>query len=171
MHIDETSRNNRILDLPIRPQLKQLISGQLDVGPFREYFQQPSKFYAQGWPDNPANWPTFSGRQLLPLWEHYQMIFALDLSKQPHDCLQFYAESPGEYAVHSSVDEGVFEMIRRYVWEYGGDEEEAADAMEFAKQLDFPNLDELSTLLSEPSRTTDEMIDGFRRSLAANPTQ
>jgi hypothetical protein len=38
--------------------------------------------------------------------------------------------------------------------------------MRFAKLVDFPNLDALSTLLGEPSRTTDEMFEGFRRSIA-----
>lgn len=166
MHIAEDCREREILKLPIRRQLQQLLLGELDVGPFREYFRRPSYFYAQGWPNAPANWPTFSDRQLLPLWEHGPKIVALDLAAKPQHCLWFYAESPDEYTNVASLDAAVFAMIELHVWEYGGDETEAAEAADFARLIDLPNRGCLAVLLSDPLNTTDESIQRYRESLS-----
>ena len=64
MHVQRHHRAERINELSIRRELKLLFTGQLEIGPFADYFAEPSFFYAQGYPDHPGQWGEFAGRLL-----------------------------------------------------------------------------------------------------------
>lgn len=165
MHVLNEDRISQIDELAIRSELKQLFAGTLQIGPFQEYLEQPSNFYSQGWPDKPGNWTTFSERKLLPLWQHSEKLYALDLNSNPHECISWYAECPNEYETIRSIDNAIFEMIVLHVWEYGGDRQEANEAIVFAELVGLPNIDGLRTLLSNYAECTEVMIQGYRSSL------
>lgn len=163
MHVSEQNRCNKIEKLPIREELKQLFLGKLELGPFEESFYQPDKFYSQGWPDSPGNWDMFPRRKLLPLWEHYERIYAYDLNSQ--ELILFYVECPEEFKIKGSLDSAIFDMIDLHVWEYGGGEEGAKEALAFAKAISFPKLSELECLLTHWENTTRDQIQNFHKAI------
>lgn len=165
MHIERPQRADRINGLAIRDELKRLFTAQLEIGPFAEYFAEPSLFYSQGAPDSPGNWAALSDRTLLPLWEHHDKIYAVDLSARPTAVISWWTECPEESTVASSFDAAVFDMIELHVWEYGGGEEEAGEAVQFAEEILLPNIEQLRTLLADVESCTEEMIIDYRSRL------
>ncbi len=165
-HTRYQERVERINGLAVRQEVKQLLTGLLEVGPFQEYFAEPSYFYAQGYPHSPGSWPTFGDRKLLPLWQHCEKLYALDVGTDHPELLSWYIESPEEFTVIPSVDTALFDMIVLHVWEFGGEEQEALEAMHFARQIRLPNLERLRDVLQcAPDEYPSEMIDEYRHSL------
>ncbi len=165
MHISQEQRSEYIDPLAIRDELKQLLNGKLELGPFQDYFSEPTYFYSQGYPDNPGNWPTFTNRTLLPLWQWDDTIYALDVSGDLAEVVSWDIECPEEYQIAPSLDAAIFDMIDLHVWEYGGDEQEAAEAMQFAKHIALPNITQLAALLANVEETSEETIAEYRSSL------
>ena len=165
MHVPFDKREERILDLPIRDELKKLFVGSLDPGPLRSYFLQPSYFYAQGPPETPGDWPTLRDRILLPLWEHQSSIFALDTRSPAGECLSWTLEYSAESLRPASIDAFVFDMIYLHVWEYGGDDREAGEALAFAKSVELPRLAALEKLLENHRTCADYEISLYRGSI------
>jgi hypothetical protein len=166
MHILAKEREERIRRLVLREGIRDLLLGRLDLGPFADYFQAPEKFYAQGWPGNPADWPPLNERILLPLWEHWDLIYVLDLGSVPHPALRFHVESADTYERVGSIDAGIFDMIELHVWEYGGGSQEVLEAAAFADLVDLPAREGLTVLLDDHLGCTDSEIDAYRESLA-----
>ncbi len=166
LHITEDNRPASVSELDIRPVLKRLFLGELDTGPFSQYFSKPEYFYSQCWPDQPAHWPSFDGRQLLPLWEHNMRIQVVDLLCQPNQNLWFYADCPDEYQESRSLDEAIFDMIYLHVWEYGGGPQEAAEALGFAEQIELPSVETLAEMLGDHTSCQEESINKYRTSLS-----
>lgn len=162
MHIANQHRFEHINALPLREELKLLLTCKLQLGPFDEYFSQPTYFYSEGYPENPGNWPTFAGRTLLPLWQHYDRIFALDTNTNPAQVISWYIECPDEYRMIQSLDHAIFEMIELHVWEYGVGEAEAEEAVDFAQQIAMPNAKQLQMLMADPENCTEEMISEYK---------
>lgn len=165
MHISQEQRSEYIDPLAIRDELKQLLNGKLELGPFHDYFSEPTYFYSQGYPDNPGNWPTFTNRTLLPLWQCDDTIYAFDVSCDSGEVISWYIECPDEYRIAPSLDAALFDMIDLHVWEYGGGEQEAAEAMQFAEQVALPNIVQLAALLADVEETSEEAIAKYRSSL------
>ena len=165
MHVPEQLRAECVDRLAIRDELKRLLNGTLEAGTFRDYFSEPSYFDAQGYPATPGNWLTFANRKLLPLWQHDDKIYAIDVASDPTEVISWYIEHPDEYEIAPSIDAAIFDMIELHVREYGGGEQEAAEAMQFAKQIALPNVANLATLLGDVERSSEEMIAEFRNSL------
>lgn len=165
LHITEDNRRASVSALDIRPVLKKLFLGELDIGPFSQYFSKPEYFYSQGWPDQPAHWPSFDERQLLPLWEHNMRIQVIDLSCQPNQNFWFYADCPNEYQESRSIDEAIFDMIYLHVWDYGGGPQEAVEALKFAEQIELPSVETLGEMLRDHASCPEESINKYRNSL------
>lgn len=165
MHIQNAERIERIHGLPLRPEIRQMLTGQLQLGPFQEYFGEPSHFYAQGYPDRPGSWPIFADRQLLPLWQHHEKIYAMDLSVHPPELISWYIDCPDDFTTIPSVDAAVFDMIELHVWDYGCEEQQAVEAIHFAKQIALPHTERLCDLLQNCERCSAESIAEYRQSL------
>lgn len=165
MHIPKQQRAEYIDRLDIRDEVKRLLNGTLEIGPFQGYFSEPSYFYSQGHPDNPGHWPTFTKRTLLPLWQRDDKIYAFDVACDPAEVISWSIECPDEFQIAPSLDAAIFDMIDLHVWEYGGGKHEAAEAMQFAKQIALPNLENLATLLADVELSSAEMIAEHRSSL------
>lgn len=163
MHIECHQRFEFINGLKIRNELKQLLTGRLQLGPFADYFTEPSNFYLQGYPDQPGNWPAFAELMLLPLWQHQEEIYAADVGTER--VVAWYIECPEEYRVVASLDTAVFDMIELHVWEYGGGEKEANEAIHFAEQIALSNVDQLRRLLADFENCSDERIAEYRSGL------
>jgi hypothetical protein len=166
MHVQERHRGDRISQLRLRSEVEALLGGACPVSDFARYFQEPRHFYSQGWPDKPADWPGLEAKELLPLWEHEDQIFALDFSCDPCEIISFYIEYPSEYSVYRSVDSAIFHMIDLHVWEYGYAEDGVEPARMFAERLRLPNRHRLNSLLDNWATCTEEMIDEYQQTLA-----
>lgn len=147
---------------PIRNEVREVLIHGPTVDSFREYFSSPEMFYAQGWPDNPGNWPIFAGRMLLPLWERYEKLFALDLSSSG-EVIAFYVECPDEYARLENIDMALLEAISFHVIECDRDVEAA---LVFAGSIALPQLDRLREALRGSDERMKERLDGYSQLLA-----
>ncbi len=164
-HIPQSKRDDFISSLDERNEIKDLLLGNLELGPFDEYFKYPDEFYSQGWPKKPADWPEFKNRVLVPLWQHEERVFVLDTAKGTKPILSFFAECADEYEQHSCIDEAIFEMIELHVWEYGGSQAEAAEAKELAEKLSLPNIEELNNILENHEDCSEDDFQKFKRNL------
>ena len=146
-HTPRSKRHERIATLDVRPQVRQLLASELELGAFADYFREPDYFYAQGYPDKEGDWPMLDKFILLPLWEHGENVFALDLKQTQGEVISFYLECPESYDSYKNIDLALFAMIELHVWEYGGEEEEVHEALEFAELVCMPHMDRLRTML------------------------
>lgn len=148
--------------LALRSEVESLLLGGLDLGKFIDYFEEPDGFYDQD--DWDGHWDE---RNVLPLWQHQGSIYACDLAKDPKQYISFYLEFPDEIEEYgTSLDVMLFHMIYLHVWEYGGEEQEAAEALEFAEKLKMPYLDELRSLLNRWDTCPQEEIEAYKARLS-----
>jgi hypothetical protein len=77
----------------------------------------------------------------------------------------FNIECPGEYELLDSIDQAIFKMIELHTWEFGGEEQEINEAIEFAEKVKLPNVSGLTNLFAQYMECTEEMIAEFRQSL------
>jgi len=166
MHVQEQHRSDRISQLDLRPEVEALLGGVCPVSDFSGYFREPQYFYTQGWPDKTADWPELEEKELLPLWEHEDQIFALDFSCEPYEIISFYIECPSEYDVYRSVDSAIFHIIDLHVWEYGYAEDGVEPTKLFAEKLHLPNRHRLNSLLDNWATCTEEMLAEYQQTLA-----
>jgi hypothetical protein len=164
MSISENNRESEIMSLGLRPELVSLLLNKLDCGSFSKYFEKPEYFYSKGSPENSGYWPERGKRNLLPLWEHSEKVYALDTAKNTEG-ISFYIECPEEFDTFSSIDQAIFQMIELHVWEYGGSEKEIIEALDFAHKIALPNISGLKQLFSNYMVCTEEMITDYRRTL------
>ncbi len=134
-----------------------------ELGAFSRYFELPQYFYSKGYPENPGDWPELGNRELLPLWEFSEEIYALDLLS--NKLVFFKIECPSDYESLDSIDQAIFKMIELHTWELGGEEKEINEAIEFAKRVKLPNISGLTELFAKYVECTEKMITGFRQSL------
>ena len=166
MHVSESERRSVIGSLDIRPEVQNLLTQAADYGPFTAYFSAPDSFYAQGYPNNPGEWPELETFRLVPLWEQSGSIYCCDLNDPSCRCVVFDREFPEEHKILSSIDTAIFEMIELHIWEYGGSEKECTESLEFAQKVLLPSIEELSKLLVYHIDCTQESIDDFKSSLS-----
>lgn len=157
MHVPKNDRESMISSHPIRNEVREVLIHGPIVDSFREYFSSPEMFYAQGWPDDPGNWPIFAGRMLLPLWERHEKLFALDLSGSG-EVIAFYVECPDEYDRLGNIDVALLEGISFHVIECDRDAEEA---LVFAESIALPHLDRLREALRGPDERMKERLDSY----------
>jgi hypothetical protein len=163
MSIPANKREEMIQGLPVRSEVIDLLLKSKSFGALGRYFEAPEYFYSIGYPENPGDWPELGNRDLLPLWEFSEEVYALDLLS--NELVIFDIECPDEYEVLGSIDQAIFRMIELHTWEFGGGEQEVNEAVNFAKEIKFPNLSGLSSLFSKYMECTEDMIREFRQSL------
>ncbi|ROT98738.1 hypothetical protein EB809_12840 [Marinobacter sp. R17] len=163
MSVPLHEREATIRGLKLRPEVVDLLLKNDDFGPFSRYFEEPEYFYSKGYPDKPGDWPEVGNRELLPLWEYSEEIFALDLLSEK--VVSFYTESPDEYELVDSIDQAIFMMIELHTWESGGSDKEINEAIEFAEKVRLPNISGLMRLFERYRECTDSMISKFRQTL------
>lgn len=150
MHISEANRQSEIQALPIPCGVRDFLSDLDAPEGMKSLFEAPYYFYSQGYPGSPCDWPQFEARKLLPLWEHRDEIFAVDVQSDPPEFLAFYLEAPGEYqSFGRSVFAMLFHMLQLHVWEYGGGTKALGEARDLAERLIFPDARELVEVLSD----------------------
>lgn len=165
MSVLEKDREAVIKKLGLRPELTDLLLYNLDCGAFSSYFVKPEYFYANGSPDSPGFWPELGDRNLLPLWEHFEKIYAIDIKNNRNEGVSFYIESPEKYETFRNIDKAIFKMIELHVWEYGGTEKEIEESIQFAKKVSLPNLHGLKNLFENFMECTDDMIKRYSDTL------
>lgn len=163
MSVPANKREETIRGLSLRPQVTELLLKNADFGALSRYFELPQYFYSKGYPESPGDWPELGNRELLPLWEFSEEIYALDLIS--NKLLTFNIEYPTEYESLDSIDQAIFKMIELHTWEFGGEEQEINEAIEFAERVKLPNISELTKLFAQYMECTEEMITEFRQSL------
>ncbi|WP_445357322.1 hypothetical protein ACJJIC_15070 [Microbulbifer sp. ANSA002] len=156
MSVSESKREETIKGLSLRPELVDLFLEKDDLGAFSRYFEKPEYFYS-------VSWPQFKERELLPLWEFSEEIYALDLIE--NKLISFNIESPEEYEIFDSIDQGLFNMIELHTWEFGGEDQEISEAIEFAKRVKLPNIQGLLDLFANYMACTEEMISEYKNAL------
>ncbi|WP_426336155.1 hypothetical protein ACN9MY_22055 [Pseudoduganella sp. R-31] len=169
MSVSESRRIEAIHHLNLPLTVKDFL-GALDApAGMRDLFNCPYYFYSQGAPDYPGNWEDLAHRTLLPLWEHGELVFAVDIALNEPEYISFYLERPSEVTSYgSSIYRALFEMINLHVWEYGGEETEVLEAKHFAARLEFPNLAHLLEMISNVD-TSQEEIDAYLSDSAVLP--
>src|SRR5690554_5412 len=111
MKFAERDRIGHIERLNLPPNLKAFLIDLDCPNGMQRLFQTPYYFYSQGAPDNPGNWPTFSDRNLAPLWEHGELIVAVDIGVSSPEYLSFYLEFPDDYKSYgNSIYKALFHM-------------------------------------------------------------
>ncbi len=159
----ENNRVDGIQSLKLNTKINDFLITLNAPDEFKYLFKMPNNFYSQGSPESPGSWPNFENRKLLPLWEHFEQVFAVDTSDNKTEYLSFYLEAPDEPTIYgTSVFLPIFHMLELHVWEYGGESKEAKEAYEFAKSLGFPRLDVFQALLINHISCTDSQIDVYR---------
>ncbi|WP_415898128.1 hypothetical protein [Neptuniibacter sp. QD57_21] len=163
MSVPEHKRKAAIKGLSLRPEVIKLLLKSEGFGELSRYFEQPDYFYARGYPEKPGYWPELKNRELLPLWEFSEEIYALDLLS---DKLVFFnIECPSEYELLNSIDQAIFKMIELHTWEFGGEETEISEAIDFAEKVKLPNISGLTSLFARYLECTEDMISEFRQSI------
>lgn len=148
--VPESQRVQALAALPVPEAVARFLQS-LDVpAGMRRLFKAPYKFYSPGSPDNPGQWDEFAARKMLPLWEHYDLIFAVDVSGTLPEYLSFYVDGPGDCESYgASIYRILFRPLYLHVWEFGGEEKEVREAQFLAEQLGFPQLAELKAILGD----------------------
>lgn len=163
MSVPANKREETIKSLSLRPEVTELLLNNAEFGALSRYFELPQYFYSKGYPESPGDWQELGNRELLPLWEFSEEIYALDLFSGK--LLSFDIECPNEYESFDSIDQAIFKMIELHTWEFGGGEEEINEAIQFAERVKLPNISELVKLFAQYMDCTEEMIAKFRYSL------
>jgi hypothetical protein len=163
MSVPANKREEAIRGLSLRPEVTELFLKSEVHGPLSRYFESPHYFYSRGYPEKSGEWPELGNRDLLPLWEFSEEIYALDLLS--NELVIFNIECPGEYELLGSIDQGIFKMIELHTWDFGGQEQEVSEAISFAERVKLPNILGLTNLFSRYMECTDDMITKFRQSL------
>ncbi len=163
MSVPENKREEMIRGLSVRPEIIDLLLKDKDFGSFARYFEAPEYFYSRGYPEKSGDWPELGSRDLLPLWEFSEEIYALDLTS--NELIIFNIECPREFDVFSSIDQAIFKMIELHTWELGGEGQEVGEAIQFAEKVKLPNISGLTNLFSNYMECTEDMITEFRHSL------
>ncbi|MCY0914543.1 hypothetical protein [Massilia antarctica] len=136
MHIAERDRNESIAQLGVDVRVAFFLDCLKAPGSMATQFNTSWYFYSQGTTDNPE-WPGLEDRRLLPLWEHFECVFAADLIKSPIEYVAFYIESPEHVRIlGNTIYAPILEMIRLHTWEYGGELKEIKDAILLATDRD-----------------------------------
>lgn len=158
MHIAESARSLAIRELGLPEYLVNFLVELQCADDLKYLFNFPYCFYARGPVDESPYWPELRTMELLPLWEHFESVCALDLGCKPPRYLRFFVESPEDFVVFGySVHSALFHMLMLHVWDYGGGKKEAADALNLAEQLHFPDISRLSTMLQNPSTGEEDL--------------
>jgi len=161
----EINRTTEIEKLSLPEKVKAFLVALGCPEGMRDLFQEPCYFYSRGAPASPAHWPELAGRSLVPLWEHSERVFAIDVDASPPEYISFTLENPREYDSYgASVFRAIFHMLELHVWEYGGSEREAAESEALAMMLEFPNLSELRSMLADPM-CSQQRIDRYLEQL------
>ncbi|MBI1891269.1 MAG: hypothetical protein HYS18_11515 [Burkholderiales bacterium] len=157
MQILQADRQQAISRLRASDEIVEFLYALDAPGRLADLFREPYYFYTQGYPENPGDWEAFRGRTLLPLWENGEQVFAADLTDGEPIYLAFYLED-SEHPEYfgNSVLIPLFHMLLLHVWEYGGEEQEIAEAMALAERLKLPRLELLRELLSDSKSTEDD---------------
>ncbi len=163
MSVPANKREEAIKSLSLRPEVTELLLKNAEFGALSRYFEMPQYFYSKGYPESPGDWPELRNRELLPLWEFSEEIYALDLLSRK--LFSFSIECPNEYELFDSIDQAIFKMIELHTWEFGGEEQEINEAIEFAERVKLPNIPELAKLFTQYFECTEEMIAKYRHSL------
>lgn len=165
MSVPEIDRKLALNSLPVSEDVRAFLELLACPDGMKDLFQKPYYFYSQGYPHNPGEWKEFFHRNLLPLWEHRECVFAVDVSLHPPEYLSFYLESPAEYESYgTSIYRLLFRMLELHVWEYGGGRQAVIEAQEFANALGFPKYSELATIFDD-STCSQARIDQYLRQL------
>jgi hypothetical protein len=160
MHISERHRSEAIAQLGVDVRVASFLDCLNAPGSMETQFKRPWYFYSQGSADNPE-WSGLEDRRLLPLWEHFECVYAADLSKAPIEYIAFYIESPEQVQIlGNSIYAPILEMIRRHTWEYGGELKEIDETILLAKNLGFPDTERLEMVLKS-STTTEEDLNQY----------
>ena len=154
----EEKRIGLLSALSIDNVFKKLALGELELGAFSEYFEKPEYYYAQGWPEKPANWPQYEGKNLIPLWEYSKCVYLVDITEPNNQYFSFRIDSPEEPTRYSSLYHMVFEIIDFHCFQIGA---EFSDALEFMKKLKYPNLELFERLRAYESPEFDEIYDRY----------
>jgi len=166
MHVLEAERGVEIQRLGLNAALTSFLLTLTAQGSLQEQFQAPWHFYSQGYPANPGHWPQIPDRRLLPLWEHEELVYAADLARRQIEYVSFYIEAPEDVRVlGTSPLCAIFDALARHVWEYGGDLNEASEALALARELKFPEISVLESLLLNPN-AQDAAVGAYIHSLA-----
>lgn len=163
MSVPANKREEEIKGLSLRPEVTELLLKSLEFGAFSRYFELPQSFCSKGYPESPGDWPELGSRELLPLWEFSEKIYTLDLLSKK--LFSFYIEEPSDYESFDSIDQAIFRMIELHTWEFGGEEQEIKEAIEFAERVKLPNITGLTKLFAQYMECTEEMIAKYRSSL------
>jgi hypothetical protein len=163
MNVPETKRESAIKRLSVRPELVALFLGQDKFGAFSRYFEKPEYFYSRESIESARSWPQFEVGELLPLWEFSEDIYALAL--KTNKLVSFNIECPEEYELFDSIDQGLFKMIELHTWEFGGEDQEISEAIEFAERVKLPNTSGLLNLFANYFDCTEEMVLEYRNTL------
>jgi hypothetical protein len=161
MNVSEGNRLESLHKLNLPHSVYDFLCKLDAPGSMRTQFKAPWYFYSQGAPEYPGTWEELSSKTLLPLWEHSELVFAVDIALNEPEYISFYLECPGEFTSYGkSIYSALFHMINLHVWEYGGEESEVLEAQRFAVRLEFPNVERLNELISSPD-TSQEQIDAY----------
>ncbi|WP_036182390.1 hypothetical protein [Marinobacterium lacunae] len=163
MSVPANKREEAIRGLFLRPEVTELLLKHAEFGALSRYFELPHYFYSKGSPEGPGEWPELVDRELLPLWEFSGEIYAVDLLS--NKLLAFNIEYPTEYELLDSIDQAIFKMIELHTWEFGGEEQEIEEAIEFAERVKLPNISGLTKLFAQYMECTEEMITEYRQTL------
>ncbi len=163
MVIPENKREESIKASTLRSELVDLLLKKRDFGRFSHYFEKPTYFYSRAYPDEPGAWLELGNKELIPLWEYSEEVFALDLLS--NKVISFYIECPDEYEVLNSIDHAIFGVIEHHTWETGGSDQEVRESIEFANKIGLPNMPGLEKLFSNYMQCTEEMIAEYRETL------
>ncbi|GAA6132106.1 hypothetical protein [Halopseudomonas sabulinigri] len=163
MSVPAHKREELIKGLSVRPAVICLLLNSEDFGALARYFEVPEYFYSKGHPEKPGDWPELGNRDLLPLWEFSEEIYAHDLLS--NELVLFNIECPSEYEILGSIDQAIFKMIELHTWEFGGEDQEVNEAINFAEKVKLPNISGLTNLFSKYMECTEDMIREYRQSL------
>lgn len=163
MSVPAKKREDTIKELSLRPEVVNLLLKSEEFGALSRYFELPEYFSSRGYSEKSGYWPELENRELLPLWEFSEEIYALDLLS--HKVVSFNTECPSEYEILDSIDQAIFRMIELHTWEFGGEDKEISEAIEFAEKVKLPNISGLTSLFAKYLECTEDMISEFRQSL------
>ncbi len=158
MNLQRDSRETIVKSMPWRSEVVELLLNPTAECGLTRSFEKPNYFYS-------TDWPELDEKTLVPLWEHFEAVYCVDIKSNPIEFIAFFIEFPAEYDSFKTIDQMLFHMIELYVWEYGGEEQEAKEALEFAKRLRMPNIEQLALLLNDHLNCDEDMINSYKNSI------
>ena len=141
MIVPKEERDTVLQSLNYRPKLEKFLIELSPPEEFKDFFQTP--YYIFHYDDCEE----LKDRKLLPLFEHVERVYAFDLVQNEY--ISFDLESPDSLTIYKNIYSVFLYLFSLHAWEYGGEEQEAREVIEFSDSIDFPYWETLRDIMNE----------------------